>query len=82
MVVCVDKATAVSMYDKVRVLWRAASGASLIRPPKCGEQAGNSLDQAIEYMQSTDMAVVVWQGQNEVDEFRRKGLDIASTAGE
>jgi type I restriction enzyme, R subunit len=36
-----------------------------------------SLRDEISYMEETDMAVVVSQGQNEVEDMRRKGLDIA-----
>jgi type I restriction enzyme R subunit len=50
MVVAIDKATALRMYDKVRKYW-----------PK-GDK--------------TDMAVVVSPGQNEVEQLRKRGLDI------
>jgi type I restriction enzyme R subunit len=35
------------------------------------------LEQKIRFMRETDMAVVISQGQNEVDDMRRKGLEIA-----
>ena len=50
MVVSIDKATALRMYDKVKKYW-----------PK---------------MDSTDMAVVVSPGQNEIEQMRALGLDI------
>jgi type I restriction enzyme R subunit len=50
MVVSIDKATALRMYDKVKKYW-----------PK---------------MDSTDMAVVVSPGQNEIEQMRTLGLDI------
>ena len=34
------------------------------------------LEARIRYMEETDMAVVVSQGQNEIDELRQKGVDI------
>jgi type I restriction enzyme, R subunit len=34
------------------------------------------LERQIAFMEETDMAVVVSQAQNEIDDFRRKGLDI------
>src|SRR5258707_3361589 len=34
------------------------------------------MDDKIAYMETTDMAVVGSQSQNEIDEFRQKGLDI------
>jgi type I restriction enzyme R subunit len=50
MVVSIDKATALRMYDKVKKYW-----------PK---------------VDSTDMAVVVSPGQNEIEQMRKLGLDI------
>jgi len=50
MVVSIDKATALRMYDKVRKYW-----------PQ---------------MDSTDMAVVVSPGQNEIEQMKKLGLDI------
>lgn len=78
MVVSVDKATAVRMFDKVRKYWasyiedleRRLTGAS-------GEDR-QQLEEQIDYMKTTDMAVVVSQAQNEMQEFRQKGLDILS----
>ncbi len=79
MVVAIDKATAVRMYDKVRKhwgqylhglqdTWQAGAGTP--------EQRKALLDR-ITFMAATDMAVVVSQAQNEVEEFKKKGLDIA-----
>jgi type I restriction enzyme, R subunit len=34
------------------------------------------LEKKIQYMKETDMAVVISQSQNEVDEFHKKGLEI------
>lgn len=78
MVVCVDKATAVRMYDKVKKHW-AERVASLKKElaEVDSKYADPILDQ-INFMEKTDMAVVVSQSQNEVDDFRRKGLDIAT----
>ncbi len=76
MVVCIDKATAVRMYDKVRAHWQkklewlraAIVSARPVARPEVEEQ--------IRYMEGTDMAVVISQGQNEIQEMRAKGLDI------
>ncbi|HEY7341339.1 MAG TPA: type I restriction endonuclease subunit R [Ktedonobacterales bacterium] len=106
MVVSVDKATAVRMYDKVRAHWQRAltdlraqlntsaisypssaprpvdSGAT---PPAVGATAAPlseaeraRLQDQIAFMEATDMAVVVSQSQNEIDDFHKKGLDIAT----
>jgi type I restriction enzyme R subunit len=76
MMVCIDKATAVRMYDKVKKQWAAkiaALQAELGRAKGVGQQ---ELQDQIARMQETDMAVVVSQGQNEIAEMRDKGLDI------
>lgn len=39
--------------------------------------AVDALQQTLAYMEGTDMAVVVSQAQNEIEEMREKGLDIA-----
>jgi type I restriction enzyme R subunit len=76
MVVCIDKLTAVRMYDKVRKYWKAyladlkseLSDADPLRRP--------GLEAKIRYMEETDMAVVVSSQQNEVDYFKERGFDI------
>ncbi len=78
MVICIDKATAVRMYDKVKKYWGQHLAGLRARRDAAAQDERPSLDEAIQYMQATDMAVVVSQGQNEVDEFRQKGLDIAT----
>lgn len=76
MLVCIDKATAVRMYNKVQDHWRthlADLKAQLAKAPK---EQQEELQHKIQVMISTDMAVVVSQGQNEVKELADKGLDI------
>jgi len=78
MVVSIDKATAVRMYDKVQKHWQVYLGELRKQlqgyaPAELGREA---LQEKITYMESTDMAVVVSQSQNEIDDFRQKGLDI------
>ena len=76
MMVCIDKATAVRMYDKVQAHWKA----EIVRlkaalEPSQGD-AREALIARIHLMQTTYMAVVVSQGQNEVEDIKKKGLDI------
>ena len=76
MLVCIDKATAVRMYNKVQEHWKtylADLKAQLAKAPK---EQQEELQHKIQVMTSTDMAVVVSQGQNEVKELADKGLDI------
>ncbi|HCF0703363.1 TPA: type I restriction endonuclease subunit R [Pseudomonas aeruginosa] len=76
MLVCIDKATAVRMYNKVQDHWKtylAELKAQLAKAPK---EQQEELQHKIQVMRSTDMAVVVSQGQNEVKELADKGLNI------
>ena len=74
MVVCIDKATAVRMYDKVQKYWKAYLKdlrARLKEAKDADEREG--LAARVKFMQETDMAVVVSQSQNEVEEMREEG---------
>jgi type I restriction enzyme R subunit len=76
MVVSIDKATAVRMHDLVREEWEV-----YLSELRAEHDALPQLERAwhasrIELMETTDMAVVVSQGQNEVADLERLGLDI------
>lgn len=76
MMICIDKATAIRMYDKVKKHWDAkieALGAELVAED---DEAKEDIAERIKWMQETDMAVVVSQGQNEIADMEEKGLDI------
>ncbi len=77
MVISIDKATAVRMYDKVKSGWQRQL-AELQAEPRSdhNDEDWAALQARIAYMQETDMAVVVSQGQNEVAEMQAKGLEI------
>ena len=76
MVISIDKATAVKMFDKVQKYWRQ----DIERlKSKISTQPHNERilsEERIRYMEETDMAVVVSPGQNEIDDLRQKGVDI------
>jgi len=76
MVVCIDKATAIRMYDKVRRYWERSLADLRARLPSATAGEREVLQKKIEHMASTDMAVVVSQSQNEVEDLKKKGLDI------
>ena len=76
MVVSIDKATAVRMYDKVQTHWRRYLDGLRRRLSRAPEPEQASLRDRIAYMESTDMAVIVSQAQNEITDFHDKGLDI------
>ncbi len=77
MYVAIDKATAIRMFDLVEAEWtryQAALEAELAEAPGSGRA---HLESLIEFMSTTDMAVVVSQAQNEVADMKELGLDIA-----
>ncbi len=90
MVVSIDKATALRMHDKVKKHWAAETERvrtelqALAQRPSGGmtrEQARRDLlmaemNQRLEVLTSTDMAVIVSPGQNEIEQMRQLGLDI------
>ena len=76
MVVSIDKATAVRMYDKAQVHWRMYLERLRLRLASAPEEERASLRKRIAMMEATDMAVVVSQAQNEIADFHDKGLDI------
>ena len=86
MVVCIDKATALRMHNKVRAHWeveRADVERQLAAAFKVQERTPELLDQIqalnakLAAMQATDMALIVSPGQNEIEQMRKLGLDIA-----
>jgi len=76
MVVSIDKATAVKMYDKVQKHWKAYLDRLTIQLASAPEEEREGIEDSIRYMEETDMAVVVSQSQNEIPELQRKGADI------
>ncbi|MEN9491573.1 MAG: hypothetical protein RJA63_2022 [Pseudomonadota bacterium] len=76
MMVCIDKATAVRMYDKVQAHWQAEIARLKAALAPAQGDAREALIARIRLMETTDMAVVVSQGQNEVEDLKAKGLDI------
>ena len=78
MVVCIDKATAVRMYDRVQKHWKRYLVDLEDKLAVSSVEESDTLRDKIRYMKDTDMAVVVSQSQNEIEEMRKKGLDIKS----
>lgn len=76
MMVCIDKATAVRMFDKVQAHWKANLEKLKAKLSDAPEDKRPELEHKIQVLTDTDMAVVVSQGQNEVKELADKGLDI------
>jgi type I restriction enzyme R subunit len=80
MVVSIDKATALRMYDKVRKHW----GEETTRMEREMERADlnesqkGELWQRHELLKSTEMALIVSPAQNEIADMQKLGLDIAT----
>lgn len=76
MVVSIDKATAVKMYDKVQKHWQRCRADLVVKLATATGEAAAQLSETIAYMNQLDMAVVVSSSQNEIEEMKKKGLDI------
>lgn len=76
MFVAIDKATAVAMYDRVKAAIARLIARDEVALKTALEAEGAAIAERLAWMRELDMAVVVSQGQNEVDDLRRKGLDI------
>jgi type I restriction enzyme R subunit len=78
MVVSIDKATALRMHDKVKKHWvaeiaRVQKELGRYDLPKA-EQA--VLRERLKVLTTTDMALIVSPGQNEIEQMKKLGLDI------
>jgi len=78
MVVSIDKATALKMHDKVRAHWAAERERvkkELARYDLAADKKDELLDR-LQVLQTTDMALIVSPGQNEIQQMQARGLDI------
>ncbi len=78
MVVSIDKATALKMHDKVREHWAAELArvqTELGRYDLAADQQAE-LSKRLEVLTTTDMALIVSPGQNEIEQLKKHGLDI------
>ena len=77
MVISIDKATAVKMYDKVKKYWKYyLEGLKIALQNTAKAEEREPLRAKIQYMEGTDMAVVVSQSQNEIDDLKKKEVNI------
>lgn len=76
MMISIDKATAVRMYDKVKKHWDEKIATLQLDMVNAKDEGRPMIEDRIAFMKETDMAVVVSQGQNEIAEMQEKGLDI------
>lgn len=76
MYISIDKVTAVKMYDKVKKYWTQKTD-ELTRQLATGETPNRAeLEAQLASLQKTDMAVIVSQAQNEIEDMRAKGVEI------
>jgi len=76
MVVSIDKITTVKMYLKVEKEWQKYKGKLQEQLKSASGDEKTALQTKIAYMEETEMAAIVSSSQNEVDDFRKKGIDI------
>ena len=76
MFVCLNKVTCVRMYDLVQKYWAAEIEALKIQIKHATQQESQELERKLQWMQETEMAVVISQEQNEIQTFQKWGLDI------
>jgi type I restriction enzyme R subunit len=76
MVICIDKATAVRMYNKVRSHWERKLEELRAQFADATGEVREVIEGRIVEMEGTDMAVVISQSQNEIGRMEKKGLDI------
>ena len=81
MVISIDKATAVRTFDKVQKHWKLAIEKLRKEVAAADPMDRPELEQRLKYFEETDMAVVVSQSQNEIEEFKKKAYENIAIDG-
>lgn len=77
MFVCLNKVTCVRMYNYVQEYWKEEIKNLKDKIKHTShQQEAQELNRKLEWMQETEMAVVISQEQNEIQTFNKWGLDI------
>ena len=77
MMVSYNKVTCVRMFNYVQEYWQEEIETLEKEIKKCtSQQEAQEMKRKLEWMQETEMAVVISQEQNEMDTFKKWGLDI------
>ena len=76
MFVCLNKVTCVRMYNFVQEYWAEEIENLKTRIKTATQQEAQELARKLQWMQETEMAVVISQEQNEIQTFKKWGLDI------
>ena len=77
MMVSYNKVTCVRMFNYVQEYWQEEIETLVKEINKCtSQQEAQEMKRKLEWMQETEMAVVLSQEQNEMDTFKKWGIDI------
>lgn len=76
MFVCLNKVTCVRMYNYVQEYWKKEIEILRTDIKKVTQQEAQELERKLEWMQKTEMAVIVSSEQNEIQTFKKWNLDI------
>ena len=76
MFVCLNKVTCVRMYNYVQEYWQEEIKALKRQIKGAAQQEAQELERKLKWMESTEMAVVISQEQNEIQTFSKWKLDI------
>ena len=76
MFVCLNKVTCVRMYNYVQEYWQAEIKALEDKKKNASQQEAQEIERKLQWMRETEMAVVISQDQNEIQTFKKWGLDI------
>lgn len=76
MFVCLNKVTCVRMYNYVQEYWKEEIKKLKVKMKTATQQETQELERKLRWMQETEMAVVISQEQNEIQTFKKWGLDI------
>ena len=76
MFVCLNKVTCVRMYNYVQEYWALEIRSLKEKIKHTTQQETQELNRKLKWMQETEMAVVISQEQNEIQTFKKWGLDI------
>lgn len=76
MFVCLNKVTCVRMYNYAREYWQDEIKTLQGQLKSATQQEAQELARKLQWMQETEMAVVISQEQNEIQTFKKWDLDI------
>jgi len=76
MFVCINKVTAVRMYQFVQEYWDTEIKSLEEKLNSCTQQEAQEIERKLKWMKETEMAVVISQEQNEIKHFNEWEIDI------